>query len=136
MTTGVATLASKSVVPGALTFNDNIGNSELLAPGGYFRGLDLSGSSRRRLYPGDVLLAEVEIDPSFDKTHYQVDWWLKTAPGGRGNSNLARVEITNMHIGERMELQFKLRTTNNWHRDSSGYDDVIDFIYRVLPPPS
>lgn len=128
-------LAKEFNVPTFVEFNDNVGNSEKIAPGAFFRGIDFTGTGRQRLYPGDVLLAEVEVDPSFDKTLYEVEWWLKTGPGGRGNGNAARIEITNRHVGERMELQFKLKTTSEWHRDSSGYDDLIDFYYRVLPPP-
>jgi hypothetical protein len=122
-------------VPTFVEINDNVGNSESISPSAFFRGLDLSGHGRKSLFPGDVLVVEVEVDPSFDGEPYQVEWWLKTRPGGRGTGPVARIEISNQHVGERMELQFKLRTAREWHRDSSGYDDVIDFIYKVLPPP-
>jgi hypothetical protein len=129
-------LSKEFNVPTLVEFNDNVGNSEKIGPGAFFRGIDLTGPSRRRLYPGDVLVAEVVVDPSFDPDCYHVEWWLKTNAGAVGSGLRAQIEITNRHVGERMELQFKVKSASDWHRDSSGYDEIIDFIYRVLPHPT
>lgn len=122
-------------VPTFVTCNDNVGNSEQISPGAYYRAIDLSGANKKRLYPGDILVAEMEVDPSFEGAGYDVEWCLKTQPGARGSGKLARIEITTKHVGERLELQFKLKTKKDWHRDSGGYDDLVDLYYKVLPPP-
>jgi hypothetical protein len=71
-------------VPTFVQARDNLGNSEVLTPGDYFRGVSLSGAGRRDLFPGDVILVEVEVGPSFDEDDYEVQWWLKTPSGARG----------------------------------------------------
>jgi hypothetical protein len=121
-------------VPTFVAFHDNQGNAGPLTPGAYFRTVNLSDGAHKRLYPGGTLLLEVEVDASFDSEKYRVNWILKTAPGGGGDGSIAKIELTQAHVGERMEVQFQLATTNSWHRDSGGKDDVLDVHYRVLPP--
>jgi hypothetical protein len=40
----------------------------------------------------------------------------------------------NFYPGDALVAEVLVRGANYRHRDSGGYDDVIDFIYRVLPP--
>ena len=119
-------------VPTFVRVLDNLGNSEHLTPGHHFRGSDFSETGTRVLYPGDTLIAEVEVDPSFDASGYDVVWWVKTTSGS-GYGTKAIIPIENRHVGERMELQFKLTTKLDWHR-GGGYDDALDIYYKVLPP--
>lgn len=119
-------------VPTFTKYYDNIGNTVHLAPGHHFRGLNFSDTGQRLLYPGDFLIAEVEVDPSFDTGDFGVIWWVKTA-SDKGQGTSAKIRIENKHVGERLELQFKLTTNRDWHRGGS-YDDAIDIYYKVLPP--
>ncbi|MCA2716756.1 MAG: hypothetical protein IM485_02970 [Microcystis sp. M169S2] len=123
-------------VPTFVSYVDSLGNTGYFEQNEYhYRAEDLTTSMHRRLYPGDVLTAELEIDPSFDPSTYTVTWYIKTHPGDRGVGRKASITVTEAHIGLRMEVQFKLKTTNSWHRSSSGDDDVVDLYYRVLPLP-
>jgi hypothetical protein len=110
---------------------DNQGNSEHLHPGAYYRVSDFSAAGRRALGPGDVLVAEVEVDASFDASEYSVVWWVKTATE-RGQGTRAAFRIEERHVRERME-EFKLTTNREWHRGGDS-DDVLDPYYKVLPP--
>lgn len=122
-------------VPAFVRVYDNFGNSEHLTPGHHFRSSNFSESGKRALYPGATLITEVEVDPSFDASGYDVVWWVKTANTGMHSGTKAMIQIESRHVGERMELQFKLTTKLDWHR-GNGSDDTLDVYYKVLPPPS
>lgn len=132
----VMDMAKEFYVPTFVSFTDSLGNASSLTPSEWhYRDADLSTSTHRRLFPGEVLTLELDVDPSFDPSTYSVTWWVKTRPQDKGNGRKAVIPIAEAHIGQRMEIQFKLVTTNSWHRDSSGVDDTIDLYYRVLPLP-
>lgn len=118
-------------VPTFVRCYDNQGNSEDLIPGHHFRTVNFSMDGRRLLYPGEILVAEVEVDPSFEAVDYDVIWWVKTAVE-KGHGTVAKIRIENRHVGDRMELQFKLTTKREWHR-GNRYDDALDIFYKVLP---
>lgn len=120
-------------VPTFIRAYDNLGNNEHLAPGHHFRTSNFSAGSKGTLHPGETLIAEVEVDPTFDPSGYTVMWWLKTGTE-RGHGAKAVIPLTNAHVRERIELQFQLRTHRDWHRTGT-YDDVLDLFYKVLPPP-
>lgn len=129
-------MSKEFYVPTFVSYADSLGNAGHFPPSEYyFRGQDLSTSEYKRLYPGDVLTIELEVDPSFDVASYNVNWYIKAHTFDRGVGRKAVIKITNAHIGQRMEIQFKLKTTNSWHRSSTGDDDVVDIHYRVLPSP-
>ncbi len=129
-------MAKEFYVPTFISYSDSLGNAGYFnLSESYYRGEDLSTPSHKRLYPGDTLIIELEVDPSFDANDYFVTWWIKTRPIDRGDGQRAVITLADAQIGQRMEIQFKLKTTNSWHRSSGGDDDIIDFYYRVLPPP-
>lgn len=119
-------------VPAFVRCQDNQGNLTYLTPGHYYRAVDYSAVGMRTLSPGDTLVAEVEVDASFDADYYEVFWRVKTSHD-RGDGMAASIQIENRHVSERMELQFKLKTKADWHR-GGDCDDVLDMYYRVLPP--
>lgn len=121
--------------PTFVKFSDSLNNAgEIPQTEEVYRAIPLSMPNHRRLYPGDILVVEVEVDPSFDEGSYEVQWLLKTMPrSSSGSGKVARIPIANAHIGYRLEVQFALRTNNTWHRSSDGKDDIVDFYYKVLP---
>jgi hypothetical protein len=129
-------MAKEFYVPTFVSFTDSLGNAGNFTPSEWsFRGEDLSTNAHKRLFPHEVLTLDLDVDPSFDPSTYSVTWLIKTHPQDQGSGKKAVVPITEAHIGQRMEIQFKLVTTNSWHRNSSGEDDIMDLYYRVLPSP-
>ena len=84
------------------------------------------------LWPGDTLVAEVEIDPSFSSEGYKVRWGISGALCS-GAGRVATVLIGTSHVGEQFELHFEVVSNNEWHRQH-GLDDRLTLIFRVLPP--
>lgn len=129
-------MSKEFYVPTFVSYIDSIGNRGHFQPSEWhYRIVDLSTADFRRLYPGDTLTLELEVDPSFDVGTYAVNWGIKGKPSDCGNGKKAVIPITEAHISQRIEIQFKLITTNYWHRSSNGEDDVMDVYYRVLPIP-
>lgn len=83
------------------------------------------------LYPGDTLVAEVEIDQSFDPSEYQVRWFIFGFP--RQEGSLAQIKIENKHVNEQMEIGFEVISKRDWHRHH-GLDDAVRLLFRVRPP--
>lgn len=121
-------------VPMIVRYTDNRGNESHLddVPSDVqTRILDWRGMGHGDLHPGDVLVAEVEIDQSYDPSTYKVSWW---SPGsGWVEGPKLRIEIGNRHVGELMTIEFQVVSNRDWHRQS-GVDDKLLVGYRVLPP--
>jgi hypothetical protein len=122
-------------VPMIVRYVDNRGNESHLegVPTNINnRIIDWRRSGRGDLYPGDTLVAEVEVDQSFDPSEYNVS---RQAFGfGREGGRIARFLIDNRFVGEQMELSFEVVSKRDWHRQH-GLDDRLSLIFRVLPPP-
>lgn len=122
-------------VPTFVKFMDNHGNQLNISADAiyYYHPYNLSTPAHKKLHSGDQLIVEVEVDPTFDSAHYEVEWILKTKPRGGGRGCVATIDLTNEHVGGRLEVQFKIKTFNDWHK-GGDCDDCIDFYYTVLPP--
>lgn len=129
-------MSKEFYVPTFVSYSDSLGNyGNFSASEWHYREVNLSDVQHERLYTEDVLIIELEIDPSFDPKTYNVTWYIKTHPSWKGEGRKAIIALTEEHISQRIEIQFKLKTTNSWHKSSSGFDDIVDFYYRVLPTP-
>ena len=121
-------------VPMIVRYVDNLGNESNLdgvSTDISGRFLDWRRSGNGDLYPGDNLVAEVEIDPSFGESEYTVSWFVFGFQLQVGAT--ARVLIGNQHVGEQVEVRFQVVSNRDWHRQN-GLDDSIGVIFRVLPP--
>lgn len=129
-------MSKEFYVPTFVSYSDSLGNyGNLPASEWHYRAIDLSNLHHKRLYPRDVLTIDVDVDSSFDQESYDVIWYIKTHPSWRGEESKAIITLTEEHISQRIEIQFKLKTTNSWHKESGGFDDILDLYYRVLPTP-
>jgi hypothetical protein len=121
-------------VPMIVRFIDNRGNEshlEGLSTNVHLRILDLRPSGRADLYPGDILVAEVEVDQSYDESEYHLFW--RVTGSQRTQERRARFQLENRHVSEQFELGFDVVSKRDWHRQS-GVDDRLTLLYRVLPP--
>lgn len=123
-------------VPLFTRYVDNLGNGSTLeevTTTMSSRIIDWRKRGKGDLYPGDTLIAEIEVDPTFDRGEYKVAWSVfgesQLTPG-----RTATVNILNRHVGEQFELTFQVKTNRDWHR-SWGVDDRFTVLFRVLPPP-
>ena len=125
-------------VPTIIRFCDNMGNEHNLdgiSENISSRIIDWRILGRGDLIPGEQLVAEVEIDPSFDAGDYHVKWYaLSGKVWGDYMGTTALINIGIEHVGEQFELRFSVTTNRGWHR-FSNCDDSLCLIYRVLPPP-
>lgn len=121
-------------VPLIVQYTDNRGNKSTMEEVPLdmsARFIDWRGSGSGDLRPGDNLVAEVEIDPNFDRSEYSVNWCVYGHEKSEGN--IASIKIEKRHVGEQLEVRFEIISTRDWHRQN-GRDDFLSAIYRVLPP--
>ena len=123
-------------VPSIVRFNDNLGNTSSLedVPENVnSRFIDWRQSGNGNLNPGDTLVAEIEVDPSFRASEYTVSWHVFGHE--RGDGPVVRLIVENKHVNEQFELKFQIVCDRDWHR-FHGCDEGLGLIYRVLPPVS
>jgi hypothetical protein len=121
-------------VPTILRYSDNRGNVthlEELPENIHQRIKDWRQGPHGELRPGEILIAEIEIDPSFGPDTYDVSWQMLFNESGIGS--IARIEIGPQHVGEQLELRFTIRTKRAWHRFTHA-DEGLNSLYKVLPP--
>lgn len=123
-------------VPTFVRVADNIGNSRDAAgftDAGTFRMCDFRLGDHGTLMPGDTLIIEVEVDPSFDADAHDVTWF--TAPTNRVGAG-PRFErlIEESDVAEMVGVYFKVVSKKAWHR-YGDHDDQLVMNYTILPPP-
>lgn len=123
-------------VPTFVRVTDNVGNScdaAGFSNAGNFRMCDFRQGEHGTLVPGDTLIIEVEIDPSFDADAYQVTWF--TAPTNRvGNGPRFERLIEESDVAEMVGVYFRVVSKKAWHR-YGDHDDQLVMNYSILPPP-
>lgn len=129
-----AGLAKDFNVPMIVRYVDNLGNESTLegiSQDINSRAIDWRSNGAGDLRPGQILLAEVDVDSSFAESDYRVNWsvfgFLST-PGRR-----AEIPIELQHVGEQFAITFEVVSNKAWHRQF-GVDDRLVLIFRVLPP--
>jgi hypothetical protein len=118
-------------VPSIFRFSDSLGNTSYLENDVNEKIVDRRQQGRGNLYPGETLVAEVEVDPSFQVSEYDVAWFAYGHE--RTSGSVARAAIQNRHVGQQFELWFEVTSKRDWHR-LRDCDDRLILIYRVLPP--
>lgn len=126
-------------VPTIIKVEDSFGHS--VHDGGIKRNntgaglIDFRDDSRSDLRPGDTLSIEVEIDPSFDQSEYDVSWIVGGVIPTHAplRSNKIIIDIDQSHVTNSFDIFCNVKSKLDWHR-FGDYDDSVVFIYRVLPP--
>jgi hypothetical protein len=119
--------------PLIIKYSDSIGNV-------FFRerfNESVSGSSLilrdTKLRCGDKFRAEIEIDASFSKEEYTIEWYSKREMKEIQNMTSIEFEFKEEDVGELFGINVKVISNKKWHRHSS-YDDELYIIFTVLPP--
>ena len=121
-------------VPSIIQFVDSFGNKSTLEnvlEDANSRYIDWRIVGHGDIQVGEILTAEVEIDPSFDQNEYDVSWYIFGAESGCGP--LVQIPIGLHHVGEQFELKFTVISKREWHRFFQC-DDALGLLYRVPPP--
>lgn len=127
-----------------ITYKDNNMESEYNAPT-FIRSIDSFWNEENscslphfdyrkkgcKLRPWDQLSIEAFVDSTFDSTEYSIHW--KCMGNEIGQWQKLNIEITIDMVGEFFHIRCFVISSKEWHR-YSFYDDVIEFIYKVLPP--
>ena len=128
-------------VPTIVQFSDSFGNviyrEQMIAVAPLGVMVDLKDNPRCYLHPGDILTFQIEVDPSFEPSDYSVSW-TSFGPPILGSTTAPKlvIPITLAHVGEQLDFRCTVTSKKEWHRSTSGFDDMFDAKYRVLPPVS
>ena len=128
-------MAQQYNVPTILRVRDSFGHVTHMATREN-RVVDFSNNPPLYLTCGERLSLEVEVDPSFDASEYDVRW-----------SAMASVFVNDMAVGHKFALVLEPRHVSTqltiqctvishkpWHKEGA-HDDILVVYYRVLPPP-
>lgn len=85
------------------------------------------------LHAGETLSLEIEVDPSFDRAGYSIQWHVPNDRMVQNNSERLTLQLEAKHVAKTFQLQAMLVSTKPFHRYGT-HDDSIAIAYCVLPP--
>lgn len=118
------------IVPQIIKITDSFGNIIVRKNFDIVEHHDFSNNPKFHLRPGDTLLLEVEVDPSYTEAKYQFRF------GGVRDYNYENKlvhEITNSDVDPKKVIHCQVRSDKGWHK-TFQLDDQISVYYKVLPP--
>jgi hypothetical protein len=106
--------------------------------------MDLGGASGRAairnnqlflatLHAGEALSLEIEVDPSFDKAGYTIQWQVPHHGMVQNNSERLTLQLEAKHVTKLLQIQAMIVSKQPYHRYGT-HDDSVAIGYRVLPP--
>ena len=117
-------------VPRIIRINDSLGNVFEPEDSGFgWRFVD----GIIELTCGDEYSLEVEIDNSFDKTDYSIEWTCFNKKNHFINKNHIKLTIDENDVAIHTTIECKIISKKTWHK-FSYYDDCVIIRYTVLPP--
>ncbi|HEY3622381.1 MAG TPA: hypothetical protein VGL12_08290 [Roseiarcus sp.] len=99
-----------------------------------FKMVDFSRDGKSILRCGDTLSIEIEVDPTFDPSSYEIEWLITNIGGPRMTGNKFVLFLEERYISVRFCAVCRIVSKANWHKLGT-HDDQMDIAYRVLPPP-
>lgn len=123
--------------PSVIRIADSLGNAVVFSPANRHpdRGgaIDFSRDENVFLRCGDTLSIEVEVDPTYDPSTYEVEWQLSNIIGPIIRGNRFSLLLEERYVSTQFCVVCLVTSKAGWHR-LGKHDDQIDFFYRVLPP--
>jgi hypothetical protein len=126
-------------VPTVIRVSDSLGHVRNLGQGNRpphgSAMVDYSNDQSSYLRSGDTLSLEVEIDPSFDTSEYDIRWGIANATviPPRITGKKFTLTLTEAYVSTRFCAVCWVTSKKGWHKLGS-FDDQVDIAYRVLPP--
>lgn len=124
-------------VPTILRMTDSLGNTiyrdTMVEAGDDSVIVSLHKDSKHFLRPSDIYSVEVDIDPSFDSSLYEIFWFVNHNKVEEKKNKFV-ITLENKHVSSVFHIMCKLKTNNDWHKSSDGYDDSLSIMLKVLPP--
>lgn len=114
-------------VPRIIKVTDNFQEFKLTE----LNSFSVTDNSKYYLYPGDTLTIEIEVDPTFDETEYEVKW-EGNYNDIEGTGKKFMLPIQEKYITETLDVICKVISTEIWHRNTH-FDDQFHCQYKVLP---
>lgn len=119
-------------VPSIIRIIDTLGNVHLMASG----ESEVDWRNSGRLYPGNRLAIEVEVDPTFDRSSYRLEWSCYSIDyRDVSDTNRCTIDFDNSHVHEYLRITCRVISKQDWHRYGLC-DDFFEIVYKVLPPLS
>jgi hypothetical protein len=96
--------------------------------------INLAKEESAWLRVGDTLSLEVEVDPSFSREEYNIEWVFTGQAAERGHDSGSRltIRIENQHVREDFTIYCKVISCESWHR-CGDVDDAVGITYKILP---
>lgn len=124
-------------VPTILKMVDSFGNTiyreQMVKTGEDTVLIGLNNDSRYFLRPSDTYSVELEIDPSFETSSYEIEWYVGHSKVEE-KSNKLTITFENKHVASLLHIFCSIKTYNDWHKCSNGNDDNLTLMLKILPP--
>lgn len=83
---------------------------------------------------GDKIIIEVEIDPSFDPSNYNVNWVFDKKQESKftEDNNRIEIEVENKHVRTDFAIYCSIKSNKDWHK-CGDVDDSVSVLYEIIP---
>lgn len=95
--------------------------------------VDYSRDEQAYLRSGDTISIDVDVDPSFDPSTYEIKWSISNIGGPQIQGRKFTLLLTDKYVSTRFCAVCRVISNAGWHKLGT-HDDQIDISYRVLPP--
>jgi len=130
-------MAQQYNVPTVIRVADSIGHVVHLSesnrnPSGSAM-VDYSNNSAAYLNCGDTIAIEVDVDPTFEASEYEISWAVANIGGVSQSGRRFVLPLEERYVSTRLCIVCFVKSNKAWHK-IGNHDDQIDIAYRVLPP--
>lgn len=125
-------------VPTIIKVTDSLGNifySSQIQRNSTGRGICETRSNENNiLYTGDRISIEVDIDSSFDKNDYTINWIFDKKESSTFEEDFNKITITieNQHVRTDFCIYCIIISKEDWHR-CGDVDDSVGIMYEIAP---
>ncbi|WP_214510540.1 hypothetical protein [Pseudomonas brassicacearum] len=82
--------------------------------------LPYTGTAAHSLRPGDILTLEIEVDPAYESGSYTIAWSSTKQLNGVLDKPKLVLTICEPHVGEKFDVQCRIKSNRGWHRMGNG----------------